>query len=488
MTTAPSSSAPVLIWFRQDLRVADNAALTAAVARNCPIVCVYVLDDQAAGVWRRGAASRWWLHHSLTALAADLAKRGAALLLRRGPAAQVIPRLAEEIGAQAVVWNRQYEPWATARDGAIKATLKAAGVAADSFNSALLVEPWELKPASGGAYFKVYSPFWRAALARGGPPAALPAPKKLAAFAPLPAGDVLSDWRLTPSSPNWAAGFGDHWTPGEAGAHQRLAAFLAAQARGYGELRNRPDLPATSRLSPHLHFGEISPGAVWRAAQVAAAQGDVPEHDVAKLVAELGWREFSHHLLFHAPTLPEANWRANFDAFPWREDCALIEAWRRGRTGYPIVDAGMRQLWATGWMHNRVRMITASFLIKHLLTHWRVGADWFWDTLVDADLANNAASWQWVAGSGADAAPYFRIFNPITQGEKFDPDGAYVRCWVPELARLETRVIHQPWTAAPLDLAGAGVTLGKTYPKPIIDHAAARARALAAFETLKSAA
>jgi deoxyribodipyrimidine photo-lyase len=488
MTVASSSSAPVLIWFRQDLRLADNPALAAAGARKCPIVCVYVLDDGAAGMWRRGAASRWWLHQSLTALGADLAKRGARLVLRRGAAGEIIPRLAAEIGAHAVLWNRQYEPWAIARDGAIKAALKAAGVAAESFNSALLVEPWELKPASGGAYFKVYSPFWRAALARGGPPPAIPAPKKLPAFAGMLGSDALADWRLAPSKPDWAAGFNDHWTPGEAGAHQRLAAFLASEARGYGEFRNRPDLPATSRLSPHLHFGEISPGAVWRAAEVAGAQGHVPEHDITKLVAELGWREFSHHLLFHAPTLPEANWRASFDAFPWREDKALVTAWRRGQTGYPIVDAGMRQLWATGWMHNRVRMIVASFLIKHLLTDWRVGAEWFWDTLVDADLANNAASWQWVAGSGADAAPYFRIFNPVTQGEKFDPEGAYVRRWVPELARLDARVIHQPWTAAPLELAGAGVTLGKTYPKPIIDHAEARARALAAFESLKSAA
>jgi deoxyribodipyrimidine photo-lyase len=488
MSAASISSAPVLVWFRQDLRLADNPALAAALASTRPIVCVFVLDDEAPGAWRRGAASRWWLHHSLGALSRDIAQRGAGLVLRRGSAAKIIPRLAAEIGAGLVVWSRQYEPWATARDSAIKAALKRAGVAAESFNSALLVEPWELKPASGGTYFKVYSPFWRAALARGGPPAAILAPSKLLSFDPMPAGDALSDWRLAPLKPDWAAGFSAHWTPGEAGAHQRLAAFFRSEAVGYGELRNRPDLPATSRLSPHLHFGEISPGAIWRAAQLACAQGGVPDGDVAKLIAEIGWREFSNHLLFHAPTLPEENWRARFNAFPWREDAGLIEAWRRGQTGYPIVDAGMRQLWATGWMHNRVRMITASFLIKHLMTHWRVGADWFWDTLVDADLANNAASWQWVAGSGADAAPYFRIFNPVTQGEKFDPNGAYVRRWAPELAGLDARAIHQPWTAAPFDLAAAGVTLGKTYPKPIIDHAAARARALAAFETVKSAA
>jgi deoxyribodipyrimidine photo-lyase len=374
------------------------------------------------------------------------------------------------------------EPHAIARDTAIKAALQQDGVKAESVNAQLLVEPWTLKPASG-PYFKVFSPFWRAALAKGFEAPAGLCPPRLPAPPAAPTSETLSNWGLLPVAPDWAGGLRASWTPGEAGARALLQRFLTDALEDYPDARNRPDAVTTSRLSAHLHFGEISPHLCLSAARASGAS----EKAVEKFVSELGWREFSHHLLYHAPHLPQRNWRTDFDAFAWRDDPAGLRAWQSGHTGYPIVDAGMRELWQTGWMHNRVRMITASFLIKHLLIDWRVGQEWFWDTLVDADLANNAASWQWVAGSGADAAPYFRIFNPIAQGETYDPDGGYVRRFVPELARLPNAVIHKPWTAGPLVLKDAGVTLGKTYPHPIVDHASARSRALAAFAALKAA-
>lgn len=489
MTTRLShaNDAPIVVWLRQDLRLDHQPAVAAACASGRPIIFLYVLDDETPGRWAMGGASRWWLHHSLKALQAEITARGGALVLRRGRSAEVVCAFAREVRAAAMVWSRMIEPFAIARDTAIKQALTAAGVEAHSVNAQLLVEPWTIKPSSkpskdGPAAFKVYSPFWRAATARGLEPPGPAAPARLPAPAATPPSDRLDDWGLTPTAPDWAQGLRDSWTPGEAGAKARLKAFLASVLDGYPDERNRPDRPATSALSAHLHFGEISPHLCAQAAAAARA----PQAAIDKFIAELGWREFSHHLLYHYPDLPDRNWRAEFNAFPWRTDPAGLQAWRRGRTGYPIVDAGMRALWSTGWMHNRVRMITASFLIKHLLIDWRAGQDWFWDTLVDADLANNAASWQWVAGSGADAAPYFRIFNPIAQGQTYDPDGAYVRRYVPELARLPTAYIHAPWTAPPLVLKEAGVRLGDTYPKPIVDHSEARVRALDAFKTLKS--
>lgn len=474
--------APVLVWLRQDLRLDDNPAVMAAVSAGRPMLFVYIHDTITPGPWAMGAASRWWLHHSLKALGAAIAKRGGALVLRSGQAQTVLPALARETNAAQVIWSRMIEPYAIARDTAIKADLHASGIAADSVNSQLLAEPWTLKPASG-PYFKVFSPFWRAALAKGfAAPAGL-CPDRLSAPKTFPASEALDDWGLLPTKPDWAGGLKAAWTPGADGARALLERFLNEALSAYPDDRNRPDRPATSRLSPHLHFGEISPHLCLTAARMSSA----PQAAIDKFIAELGWREFSHHLLFHAPDLPQRNWRRDFDAFTWRDDPAGLKAWQRGQTGYPIVDAGMRELWQTGTMHNRVRMITASFLIKHLLIDWRAGQDWFWDTLVDADLANNAASWQWVAGSGADAAPYFRIFNPVAQGETYDPDGAYVRRFAPELARLPNAFIHQPWTAPAAVLTAAGVTLGQTYPHPIVDHATARARALAAFEALKHA-
>lgn len=476
---------PAIVWFRQDLRAADNPALRHAAARGGPVIPVYVLDDKTPGDWVMGGASRWWLEKSLAALAEQLRALGAPLVLRRGKAAGVIPELAAETGADAVYWNRCYEPFAVARDTALKASLKDNGIGTESFNGSLLFEPWEIETGSGGPY-KVFTPFWKSCLAKPEPDAPAAAPETFE-----PAGDVtsdaLEDWMLYGGRPDWAAAFPDHWTPGEAGARDRLDDFLDEALAGYAEGRDRPDRDLTSRLSPHLHFGEISPRQVWHAVGRArqAAGRAFPEKAAQKFLSEIGWREFCHHLLYHFPKIPAENFRDQFDDFPWRGDPDGLRAWQKGQTGYPIVDAGMRQLWATGWMHNRVRMIVASFLTKDLLVHWRDGAAWFWDTLVDADLANNAAGWQWVAGSGADAAPYFRIFNPVSQGEKFDPNGNYVREWVPEIAAVPDKHLHAPWAAPDDVLAEAQVTLGETYPEPIVDHAAARKRALAAYQEIK---
>lgn len=468
-----------LVWFRQDLRLADNPALAAA-ARAGAVLPIYILDETVPKGRELGGASRWWLHHSLERLVDSLG----GLVLRRGDPAAIVRDLARRTGARRIVWNRCYEPWAIRRDRALKAELKGEGIEVESFNGSLLNEPWEVETGAGGP-FKVYSPFWRACLQRP-VTASIRAPRiELAAVKGL--GDRLDDWNLLPAKPNWAAGWETQWAPGETGAAKRLEGFLEDGLLGYGELRNRPDLPNVSRLSPHLHFGEISPRQVWARTSFAEEADPRLAKDAAKFLSEIGWREFAYHLLYHFPEIPERNWKPAFDAYPWRTSAKDLKAWQRGMTGYPMVDAGMRELWATGWMHNRVRMIVASFLIKHLRIDWRAGEAWFWDTLLDADLANNAASWQWVAGSGADAAPYFRIFNPIEQGRKFDPKGEYVRRWCPELSRLPDDELHAPFEAPPAVLAAAGVVLGKTYPKPIVVHAEARAAALAGYEAVKAA-
>ncbi|MEM1160012.1 MAG: deoxyribodipyrimidine photo-lyase [Pseudomonadota bacterium] len=461
---------PVIMWFRQDLRLTDNPALTVA-ADTGEVLPVYIRDPGEA----IGSASKWWLHHSLTALGGDLGH----LVLRSGDPAEILAALCAETGADSVVWNRCYDPYSIARDTALKADLKDRGISAQSYNAALLAEPWEVETKSGTP-FKVYSPFWRALSARE-MPEPLPRPALSTIDAPS---ETLADWNLRPSQPNWAMDFQDLWTPGESGAWSKLESFLKSGLAGYAALRNRPDLPNVSRLSPHLHFGEISPRQIW--ARTRAETTPQRKH-ADKFLAEIGWREFSHHLLYHFPTLPTENWKPAFNGYPWRDDHADLDAWQQGQTGYPIVDAGMRELWSTGYMHNRVRMVVGSFLIKHLRLHWKHGLAWFHDTLLDADAANNSASWQWVAGCGADAAPYFRIFNPMTQGEKFDPDGAYVRKWCPELSRLPNKVLHAPFNAPAHVLAEAGVVLGETYPKPIVDHATARAAALAGYEEIKIA-
>ncbi len=474
-------TSPSLYWLRQDLRLADNAALTAASAQGS-VIFLYVLDDETPGEWRLGGASRWWLHKSLEALSARVP-----LVLRRGAADRVIAEVLSETGAASVHFTRDYAPWSGALERRVKEACDAAGASCHRYGGFLLHEPEAIRNGSGEPY-RVYTPFSKACFAAGEARPLKPVP----AFTPWGgklASDLLSDWALLPTKPDWAKDIAAHWTPGEDGAAARLASFVAEGLALYADERDRPDRDVTSRLSPHLHFGEVSPAQCWHAVRAAqfAAQGRL-DKTAEKFLKEVLWREFSYHLLHHWPTLPTAPFRPEFGAFPWSENPQALKAWQRGRTGYPIVDAGMRELWATGIMHNRVRMIAASFLIKDLLIPWTEGERWFWDTLVDADIGNNAASWQWVAGCGADAAPYFRIFNPVLQGVKFDPKGDYVRKWVPELARLPEEFIHRPWEAPRLVLHAAGVELGRNYPHPVVDHGEARNKALAAFQEIKGAA
>ncbi|RQR56306.1 deoxyribodipyrimidine photo-lyase [Burkholderia sp. Bp9125] len=487
--SAVPSVAPAIVWFRDDLRVTDHPALVRAVQSGRPLVCVYVHDTGAGAGRPPGGAANWWLHGSLRALDAALARHGGRLLLLSGDAQREIERVAHDTGAAAVYWNRRYAQPQRDADAALKAVLKARGLTVDSSNGSLLNEPWDVLTASGTP-FQVYTAYWRAARRDREVAAPLPEPERIA-FQPWPAmlrerAVALDALALRPHAPDWAAGLRAAWpAPDEAGAHRQLDAFLSSSLAAYADARDRPDLPATSRLSPYLRFGNLSPRQVWHAARLhAQAGGAACAAGADKFLGELGWREFNHALLYHFPALASANHRAQFDAMPWRSDPDALRAWQRGLTGYPLVDAGMRELWTTGWMHNRVRMVVASFLVKHLLIDWRAGEAWFRDTLVDADPANNAANWQWVAGCGADAAPYFRIFNPVLQGRKFDPHGAYVRRWVPELAGLDDAAIHAPWAASPVQRAAAGVRLGTDYPAPLVDHDAARRRALDALAAL----
>ncbi|MFN3700376.1 MAG: cryptochrome/photolyase family protein [Alphaproteobacteria bacterium] len=489
-STSPQTQAPTaIVWFRQDLRLEDNPALTAAIQNGFRILPVFILDDENAGAWKRGGASRWWLHKSLESLNRSLNDK---MIFCVGKADEILPNLVHDNGASAVFWNRCYEPWRIARDTKIKDTLKSGGIDVHTFNASLLWEPWEIKKSDGTPY-KVFTPFYRKGCLEHSTPAlpvSAPALKDIrfadAAERNLPYAGALDSLALMPSI-EWYSEMDTLWQPGESGAHATLEQFLNHGLKGYKEERNRPDKENVSRLSPYLHFGEISPRAVWHRAQTAGlAQG--LEKDTDHFCSELGWREFSYSLLYYNPDMMRKPLQTKFENFPWDRNDAALAAWQKGLTGIPIVDAGMRQLWRTGWMHNRVRMIVASVLIKNMLLHWHHGEDWFWDTLIDADLANNAASWQWVAGCGADAAPYFRIFNPITQGEKFDPDGAYIRAFVPELADMPKQYIHKPWEAGPLILREAGVTLGESYPLPIVDLKKSRDAALEAFQSLKTAA
>ena len=476
---------PVLVWLRDDLRLADNPALHAAAVSGRPVLPVYVLDELSPGRWRLGGAARWWLHHSLAALDASLRAVGSRLVLRRGRADVVLREVVAASGADRVFWNRRYEPWALALDKRLKAELGEAGIEVRSGNARLGHEPWEVQQQAGGPY-KVYTPYARAWLAKDPPGPPLPAPARLEAPERWPDSEVLDSWSLLPTRPDWSGGLRETWQPGERAALAQLDRFLAAALAGYGLGRDRPDRPATSRLSPHLRFGELGPRQVLAAIERVIADGQVAPEQAFAYKRQLVWRDFAYHTLWHAPDLPERALRAEFERFPWRDDAAGRAAWRHGRTGFPIVDAGMRELRTTGWMHNRVRMIVGSFLTKDLLIPWQDGADWFWDELVDADLANNAMGWQWVAGCGIDAAPYFRIFNPVSQGEKFDPQGHYVARWVPELAALGPAWIHKPWQAPEDELARAGIRLGETYPRPIVDHALARRRALDAYQSLRT--
>lgn len=475
---------PVLLWLRQDLRLSDHPALVAATRTGQPVIPVYIFDEQTPGRWSPGGASRWWLGMSLPRIKAALEDAGSGLVVRRGAAVDELVALAREVKATGVYFSRSYEPWAGQLEDALRTSLASQSIEVHRYPGTLLLEP-EAVATKEGRPFRVFSAFARAVMALPALRSPVARPARIASPAAWPPGLPVTALDLLPTSPDWASGLRNSWQPGEVGAEQRLAQFVDAHLATYQAKRDRPDADATSRLSPHLHFGELSPAVVWDAVGTASRSHSVSKETVLKFRSELLWREFSHHLLHHYPQLPEAPLRAEFDSFPWRGSDRDLRAWQQGRTGYPIVDAGMRELWQTGYMHNRVRMIVASFLVKDLLVPWQKGAKWFWDTLVDADLANNSASWQWVAGSGADAAPYFRIFNPIKQGRTFDPDGNYVRRFVPELAELPPAHLHAPFEAPASVLEAAGVKLGTTYPDPIVDHGRARLAALEAFSRIK---
>ncbi|CAB4890583.1 MAG: deoxyribodipyrimidine photo-lyase [Actinobacteria bacterium] len=463
----PATQSPSVVWLRDDLRVADNPALAAAVDRGQPIVFVYIWDEVSTGIRPLGGASKWWLHHSLDRLSTRLTRLGSRLVLRRGAAHDVIRDLLRETGATAIYWNRRYGGAERDVDAAIKEYARAAGLEAHSFQASLLVEPWTIR-TGGGTPYTVFTPFWKAFLARAEPPRApLDAPKALpAGLADDIASDRLDSWNLLPQHPDWSAGLAARWNPGEQSAHDQLERFVEARLGRYADERDVPAEFVTSELSPHLRFGEISPFQIWhRVDQIRRTANAEMSRNMSKFLAEVGWREFSYNLLFHWPDIATRNFDRRFDGFPWAPpDPQVLSAWQDGRTGVPLVDAGMRELWQTGYMHNRVRMVAASFLIKNLLIDWRIGEQWFWDTLVDADPASNAASWQWVAGCGADAAPYFRVFNPVLQAEKFDPKRLYLRRYL-----------------GAFDGADADA-----YPEPIVELANARTRALEAFAEVSS--
>lgn len=441
---------PSLVWFRDDLRLADNPALRAAIDRGEPILAVYVLDEGSPGVRALGGAARWWLHHSLASLSERLSERGGALILRRGAATRVITELVADADIGAVYWNRRYGGPERDIDAALKTALREDGVEVASFAGSLLHEPWTVTTGAG-THFSVFTPFWRACLSLPAPRLPLPEPREVDGIRSVPASDDLDDWELLPTRPDWAGGLRDTWEPGELAARRRLRDFLDEDLGSYDRARDEPSAGATSLLSPHLRWGEVSPFTVWHEA--------VTTDGASGFLSELGWREFAWHTLFHFPDLASKNLRPEFDAFPWpRLKPSHLRAWERGETGVPLVDAGMRELWRTGYMHNRVRMVTASFLVKNLLIDWRRGEEWFWDTLVDADTASNAFNWQWVAGSGADAAPYFRIFNPELQAKKFDPNRLYISQWASD---------------APTE--------------PIVDLGETRKAALAAYDVVKRA-
>ena len=468
-------ASPVLVWFRDDLRLADNPALAAAVNRGHPIIPVFIWAPEEEGNWRPGAASNWWLDASLRAFSRDLEERGSRLIIRRGPTSKALSELIEQTKASGLFWNRVYRPPVMQRDSALESEIRKRGAAVECFNGSLLFQPGTILNKSGKP-FAVFTPFWRACLTKAVSAPAPDPPPKLRAPESWPDSLKVSELGLQPTI-DWASGLRDNWQPGEWGARAQLDRFRQKALDAYGESRDHPEVTSTSRLSPHLRFGEISSRQVWHA--VDSLGGDA-------FLRQLSWREFSYHMLHSHPQSVDQPLRPEFARFPWKRDPQSFAAWTRGKTGYPFVDAGMRELWRTGWMHNRVRMVAASFLVKHLLIAWQEGAAWFWDTLVDADLANNTMGWQWVAGCGADAAPYFRIFNPVLQGEKFDPVGNYVRRWIPELAKLPDAWIHKPWLAPSPILARAGIELGTTYPHPIVGHDEARRRALAALRNLNA--
>lgn len=481
VTVSPSNDALAIHWFRQDLRLSDNPALMAAVEAG-NLLPIYILDDENAASHRMGGASRWWLHHSLTALDKSL---NGNLQIFRGSAGEILQKILQETGAKTVTWNRCYEPWRIHRDKNILSELKQNGVNVISMNGSLLWEPWEVLKSDRTPY-RVFTPYYRkGCLNSAEPRKPLREPQKIefAEIGAIESAHSISELNLLPS--NWEIKREPDWAPGERGAQKRLHQFLDDGIDGYNKGRNFPSTENSSNLSPHLHFGEMSPHQIWYA--LAFWEHMIKnEEDADQFRMELAWREFSYSLLYHTPYLPEKNLQTKFDSFLWRENTEALKAWQRGQTGIPLVDAGMRELWQTGFMHNRVRMVAASFLVKNLMLDWREGARWFWDCLVDADLANNSASWQWVAGCGADAAPYFRIFNPATQGVRFDPKGEYTRKYVPELTGLPDKWLFNPWEAPKEILEAAGITLGETYPEPLVDLKTSRQDALDAYADMKA--
>lgn len=468
----------IIVWLRRDLRLHDNPAFTRACRDAGSVVPVYIYAPEEEEPWPPGAASRWWLHHSLRALESALSGRGSRLVVHRGDSLSVLMMLCEQAGAGAVYWNRLYDPATVARDNRVKTALASTGITTRSFAGYLVREPWEVTTGDDAPY-KVFTPYSRASFRLGDPAEPEAAPGGRLPDHLLGGGDGVDALGLLPRI-RWDAGLYETWRTGEAAAWERLDAFIEGHATDYDDARDRPGIDGISRMSPHLHFGEISPRALWHA--VAHGLGERGREQAAyPYLRQLLWRDFAHQLLFHYPDITTDNFKPAFDAYPWRDRSEVLRSWQRGRTGIPLVDAGMRELWHTGFMHNRVRMNVASFLTKNAGVHWAAGARWFWDTLVDANLANNTMGWQWVAGSGPDAAPYFRIFNPATQGQRFDPDGDYVRRWVPELAGVPSRYIHSPWTAPANALRDAGVTLGGNYPSPALDLKQTRREALWAY-------
>ncbi|MCW5588791.1 MAG: deoxyribodipyrimidine photo-lyase [Legionellales bacterium] len=468
--------ATIIHWFRQDLRLADNPAWVAATQTKLPILPIYILDDMNSGDHAMGAASRCWLHESLHALNRSLNNH---LSVFRGDPLTIFLELLPSYDVKKIVWNRCYEPWQIARDKLLKKKLLELDIIVESYNGSLLWEPWEIVKADGTPY-KVFTPFFQRGCLNAIPPRnPLPAIQPPQILTAPTAATTIADLKLLPSK-QWHKTLLSHWQIGETAAYQKLHEFLTYRVQNYKEGRDFPALESVSGLSPHIHFGEISPQQIWYAVK-AQKTNENTQH----FLRELAWREFSYSLLYYFPNLPTENWQKKFNDFPWESDPHKLRAWQKGLTGYPFVDAGMRQLWQTGYLHNRVRMVVGSFLVKNLLQPWQAGERWFWDCLVDADLANNSASWQWVAGSGADAAPYFRIFNPVTQGQKFDPNGVYTRHYLPELTHLPDRYLFNPWEAPQSVLTQAGIILGKNYPYPLVDLKSSREKALQAYQKIK---
>lgn len=468
-----------LVWLRNDLRLSDNTALHEALKHHDDIILLYILDEHYGRPI--GEASRWWLHHSLVALNNSLRKYNAKLTLKRGNSIEIIRELVQHHAIDAIFRNACFEPEVFEKDSQILRQLQQQGITCRRLNSSLLINPSAIKNKSGGT-FKVFTPFYKHVVQKLEPKPLLPTPEKIPQRS-KPESESLDHWQLLPTKPDWSNGFND-WLPGENSAQQRLNKFIETNLYQYTRDRDRPDLSITSCLSPYLHFGEISPWQVYHAIKQCSALNSALDNEAEAYLRQLFWREFSAYLLFNFPSFPEENFQTKFDNFQWQSNTSALKAWQQGKTGYPIVDAGMRELWHTGFMHNRVRMIAASFLTKHLLIDWREGEAWFWNTLLDADLANNVFGWQWVAGCGADAAPYFRIFNPTLQSKKFDPNGDYLRHWLPELSKLPTRYLHEPHTAPVNLLKQVGITLGENYPVPLVNHQHARELALLTFRAL----